>query len=106
MKQLWDHVLCCRDNTCAYVRCVSSRYLLNHFQYCDHEATRCPVCIPVRADMRRRELQRQMDVRDDNDDDNDDDDEEVVVVNNEEKEVVAILLSMHLVVAEDARGER
>lgn len=45
-KQLWQHLNDCRDDQCAYPRCIASRELLRHHQKCT--STNCPVCAPVK----------------------------------------------------------
>ena len=45
-KNLWQHLIACKDPSCTYARCVPSRELLKHHQNCTSE--RCPVCAPVK----------------------------------------------------------
>jgi hypothetical protein len=44
-KDLWSHVLQCRDPTCTRTHCSKSRDLISHFSRC---TTQCPICWPVR----------------------------------------------------------
>jgi E1A/CREB-binding protein len=51
MKQLWKHIMGCKDQECKVPHCVSSRYVLSHYSKCkDHV---CPVCGPVRDAIKR-----------------------------------------------------
>ena len=51
MKQLWKHIMTCKDQECKVAHCVSSRYVLSHYSKCKDQA--CPVCGPVREAIRR-----------------------------------------------------
>ena len=51
MKQLWKHLMKCKDQECKVAHCVSSRYVLSHYSKC--QDTHCPVCGPVRASIRK-----------------------------------------------------
>merc|ERR1711871_656162 len=46
MKELWEHIMNCKDQQCRKPHCVSSRYVLSHYSKC--KETKCPVCGPVR----------------------------------------------------------
>ncbi|TDH73274.1 hypothetical protein CCR75_008140 [Bremia lactucae] len=47
MKRLWAHMGICRQtNACAYNHCISSKYVLSHFQQCANP--KCLVCQVVR----------------------------------------------------------
>merc|ERR1711871_1365474 len=46
MKELWEHIMNCKDQQCKKPHCVSSRYVLSHYSKC--KETKCPVCGPVR----------------------------------------------------------
>lgn len=46
MKQLWKHIMSCKDQDCKVPHCVSSRYVLSHYSKC--KEPQCPVCGPVR----------------------------------------------------------
>jgi E1A/CREB-binding protein len=46
MKQLWKHIMSCKDQECKMSHCVSSRYVLSHYSKCKDQ--NCPVCGPVR----------------------------------------------------------
>lgn len=59
MKQLWRHIMGCRDQDCKTAHCVSSRYVLSHYSKCKDPA--CPVCGPVReAIIRNHEKSKQI----------------------------------------------
>lgn len=45
-KELWRHLIDCKDDKCQYPRCAPSRILLQHHQKCRDKA--CPVCMPVK----------------------------------------------------------
>jgi TAZ zinc finger len=45
-KQLWNHITNCRDQQCAYPRCVHARDLLRHYQKCRKQD--CPICGPIK----------------------------------------------------------
>ena len=45
-KELWKHLIDCKDDKCSYARCAPSRVLLQHHQKCRDKA--CPVCMPVK----------------------------------------------------------
>lgn len=45
-KQLWHHITSCRDQQCAYPRCVHARDLLRHYQKCRRHD--CPICGPIK----------------------------------------------------------
>mmetsp|Transcript_27695 Transcript_27695/g.46514 ORF Transcript_27695/g.46514 Transcript_27695/m.46514 type:complete len:251 (+) Transcript_27695:49-801(+) len=51
MKQLWRHVMSCKDQECKVPHCVSSRYVLSHYSKCNEPT--CPVCGPVREAIKR-----------------------------------------------------
>lgn len=51
MKQLWKHIMSCKDQECKIAHCVSSRYVLSHYSKCKDQ--NCPVCGPVREAIRR-----------------------------------------------------
>ena len=51
MKQLWKHIMSCKDQDCKVAHCVSSRYVLSHYSKCKEPT--CPVCGPVREAIRR-----------------------------------------------------
>jgi len=51
MKELWSHIMGCKDQECKVAHCVSSRYVLSHYSKCKDQA--CPVCGPVREAIRR-----------------------------------------------------
>eukprot|EP01031_Cornospumella_fuschlensis_P027620 gene27620-33355_t len=46
IQQLWQHVLVCRDSSCLFAHCLSSRTALVHYSECKDAG--CPVCAPVR----------------------------------------------------------
>ncbi|KAG6966894.1 hypothetical protein JG688_00006545 [Phytophthora aleatoria] len=47
MKRLWAHMGACRQtNACSYNHCISSKYVLSHFQQCVN--AKCLVCQVVR----------------------------------------------------------
>ncbi|KAG9406144.1 hypothetical protein AC1031_002479 [Aphanomyces cochlioides] len=47
MKKLWAHVTVCKKSeSCAYAHCLSSKYVLSHFQQCTNPS--CVVCALVR----------------------------------------------------------
>ncbi|RLN79171.1 hypothetical protein BBJ28_00008956 [Nothophytophthora sp. Chile5] len=47
MKRLWAHMGSCRQtNACSYSHCISSKYVLSHFQQCTN--AKCLVCQVVR----------------------------------------------------------
>ncbi|POM69591.1 Histone acetyltransferase [Phytophthora palmivora] len=47
MKRLWAHMGACRQtNACSYGHCISSKYVLSHFQQCIN--AKCLVCQVVR----------------------------------------------------------
>lgn len=47
MKRLWAHMGACRQtNACSYSHCISSKYVLSHFQQCAN--AKCLVCQVVR----------------------------------------------------------
>ena len=45
-KELWRHLIDCKDDECPYPRCAPSRALLQHHQKCRDRT--CPVCMPVK----------------------------------------------------------
>lgn len=45
-KQLWQHLVHCKESNCDYARCNPSRELLRHHQKCT--SPNCPVCAPVK----------------------------------------------------------
>ncbi|GAB4815528.1 hypothetical protein N2152v2_002574 [Parachlorella kessleri] len=45
-KELWKHLINCKDQFCTYPRCQPSRMLLRHHQKCT--SAQCPVCTPVK----------------------------------------------------------
>ena len=51
MKNLWKHIMGCKDQECKVPHCVSSRYVLSHYSKC--KDGNCPVCGPVREAIRR-----------------------------------------------------
>eukprot|EP00598_Pedospumella_elongata_P008379 CAMPEP_0185012788 /NCGR_PEP_ID=MMETSP1098-20130426/98477_1 /TAXON_ID=89044 /ORGANISM="Spumella elongata, Strain CCAP 955/1" /LENGTH=2117 /DNA_ID=CAMNT_0027541853 /DNA_START=291 /DNA_END=6644 /DNA_ORIENTATION=+ len=51
MKQLWKHIMSCKDQECKVPHCVSSRYVLSHYSKCKEPT--CPVCGPVREAIKR-----------------------------------------------------
>lgn len=51
MKQLWKHIMSCKDQECKVAHCVSSRYVLSHYSKCKEQT--CPVCAPVREAIKR-----------------------------------------------------
>ena len=51
MKQLWKHIMSCKDQECKTPHCVSSRYVLSHYSKCKEPT--CPVCGPVREAIKR-----------------------------------------------------
>ncbi|KAE9049148.1 Histone acetyltransferase [Phytophthora rubi] len=47
MKRLWAHMgICQQTNACSYSHCISSKYVLSHFQQCTN--AKCLVCQVVR----------------------------------------------------------
>lgn len=47
MKRLWQHMGACQHtNSCSYSHCISSKYVLSHFQQCTNP--KCLVCQVVR----------------------------------------------------------
>jgi E1A/CREB-binding protein len=57
MKQLWKHIMSCKDQECKIPHCVSSRYVLSHYSKCKEPT--CPVCGPVREAIKRNYLKSQ-----------------------------------------------
>ena len=57
MKQLWKHIMSCKDQECKIPHCVSSRYVLSHYSKCKEHT--CPVCGPVREAIKRNYLKSQ-----------------------------------------------
>jgi E1A/CREB-binding protein len=51
MKELWQHIMSCKDQECKVAHCVSSRYVLSHYSKC--KEANCPVCGPVRDAIRK-----------------------------------------------------
>eukprot|EP00602_Paraphysomonas_sp_CaronLab_P005647 CAMPEP_0185028304 /NCGR_PEP_ID=MMETSP1103-20130426/13948_1 /TAXON_ID=36769 /ORGANISM="Paraphysomonas bandaiensis, Strain Caron Lab Isolate" /LENGTH=1753 /DNA_ID=CAMNT_0027562681 /DNA_START=94 /DNA_END=5355 /DNA_ORIENTATION=- len=51
MKELWKHIMGCKDQNCKTPHCVSSRYVLSHYSKCKEQ--NCPVCGPVRDAIRK-----------------------------------------------------
>ena len=51
MKQLWEHIAHCKDQSCTVQHCLSSRYVLSHYRRC--KDPRCPTCGPVRETIRK-----------------------------------------------------
>ena len=45
-KELWHHLVRCKDDGCKYPRCVNARELLRHYQKC--QKVDCSICGPVR----------------------------------------------------------
>lgn len=45
-KELWNHLIKCKDENCKFPRCHPSRTLLQHHQRC--RSSKCPVCAPVK----------------------------------------------------------
>jgi E1A/CREB-binding protein len=45
-KELWHHLVRCKDDLCKYPRCVHARELLRHYQKC--QKPQCSICGPVR----------------------------------------------------------
>jgi E1A/CREB-binding protein len=61
-KQLWQHLVQCKSETCPYPRCSPSRALLRHHQRC--KSPQCPVCAPVKqyvAKQREAILRKKLD---------------------------------------------
>ncbi|KAL4513564.1 hypothetical protein Ndes2526B_g07614 [Nannochloris sp. 'desiccata'] len=61
-KQLWQHLIHCKSETCTYPRCSPSRALLRHHQRC--KSPQCPVCAPVKqyvAKQREAILRKKLD---------------------------------------------
>ena len=54
MKLLWEHLQNCRNNSCSYSHCTSSRYVLEHFSKCKN--LRCPLCGPIVVCSRRTDF--------------------------------------------------
>ena len=53
-KELWRHIIDCRDMECNYPRCRSSRDLLRHHSKCDHPE--CPICVPVKMHVEKQKM--------------------------------------------------
>ena len=51
VKRLWRHIENCRTQLCPVQHCMSSRYVLIHYQRCSD--AKCPVCAPVRELIRK-----------------------------------------------------
>jgi E1A/CREB-binding protein len=51
MKQLWKHIVSCKEQDCKIPHCVSSRFVLAHYSKC--KEPNCPVCGPVREAIKR-----------------------------------------------------
>ena len=58
MKNLWKHIMGCKDQECKIPHCVSSRYVLSHYSKC--KDVNCPVCGPVREAIRRNYQKSQL----------------------------------------------
>lgn len=61
MQRLWLHMARCKDNTCKFPHCHSSRYIVGHFRKC--RDTKCPVCGPTRETVKRNRALRSMSSR-------------------------------------------
>ena len=46
-KELWKHIVKCKNINCETKYCISSRYILTHYYRCKDK--KCKVCAPVRA---------------------------------------------------------
>eukprot|EP01036_Dinobryon_divergens_P022197 gene22197-30437_t len=57
MKELWRHIMTCKNQDCKTPHCVSSRYVLSHYSKC--KEFNCPVCGPVRDAIKRNYLKSQ-----------------------------------------------
>lgn len=60
-KQLWQHLINCKEPNCNYPRCTPSRELLKHHQKCT--SAQCPVCAPVKqyvSKQRQLHIQRKL----------------------------------------------
>ncbi len=51
MKNLWKHIISCKDLDCTFNHCISSRYVLYHYSKCID--TSCPICQPVRTAIKK-----------------------------------------------------
>ena len=57
MKELWRHIMTCKNQDCKTAHCVSSRYVLSHYSKC--KEYNCPVCGPVRDAIKRNYIKSQ-----------------------------------------------
>ena len=62
MKELWKHIMSCKNHKCNVAHCVSSRYVLSHYSKC--KDVQCPVCGPVREAIKRNYDMRSQQIRD------------------------------------------
>jgi hypothetical protein len=51
-KSLWIHLLDCKEKSCTYLHCLSSRRLLTHFSNCKENT--CKLCLPVRNAIKQK----------------------------------------------------
>lgn len=59
MKRLWQHMGACQHtNSCSYSHCISSKYVLSHFQQCTNPM--CLVCQVVRYPVEVKEKNGQL----------------------------------------------
>eukprot|EP01031_Cornospumella_fuschlensis_P029565 gene29565-35684_t len=52
MKALWNHVNDCTEQDCSYTHCVSTRFLLSHYNKCVDNPS-CQMCKPLKDSIMR-----------------------------------------------------
>ncbi|RYH20264.1 hypothetical protein EON65_23990 [archaeon] len=52
MKALWNHVNDCTEQDCPYTHCVSTRFLLSHYNKCVDNPS-CQMCKPLKDSIMR-----------------------------------------------------
>jgi E1A/CREB-binding protein len=45
-KEIWEHIMICKNIECTTPHCVSSRYVLSHYGKCENKKE-CVVCCKV-----------------------------------------------------------
>jgi hypothetical protein len=61
LKKLWIHMTQCTEQKCANSHCKSYKHLLKHYHHCND--LQCPVCSPVRSDIRRNKEKKDKDTQ-------------------------------------------